>query len=101
MSPCFRCPALYRERRPHHWWLPAIDEMFAGVWLLEPTPKTLDFMRSVVNQVIYAAPWQWEQAAWNEVVMWFVWAMGSNGQLRYRMLPVESFSNISEWLKAC
>ena len=70
----------------------------AGVWLLEPTPKTLEFMRAVVNQVIYAAPWQWEQAAWNEVVMWYTWAMGNNGQLRYRVLPLESFSNISEWL---
>ena len=33
----------------------------------------------------------------NEVVLPFLWGMGEEGQLHYRVLPVEQYSNIREW----
>ena len=53
-------------------------------------------MRAVVERVVFIGRWQWEQAAWNEVVMAFSWGMGYHGQLRYRVLPVDRFANIRE-----
>ena len=37
---------------------------------------------------------QWDQAAWNEVILSFLVGMGYEAPLRYRILPVDQFSNI-------
>ena len=37
---------------------------------------------------------QWDQAAWNEVILGFLVGMGYEEPLRYRILPVDQFSNI-------
>ncbi len=39
---------------------------------------------------------QWDQAAWNEVLVGFVMGMGNDPPLRFRLLPVEQYANIGE-----
>jgi len=44
---------------------------------------------------------QWDQAAWNEVILSFLVGMGYEAPLRYRILPVDQFSNIgTAWCRA-
>jgi len=42
---------------------------------------------------------QWDQAAWNEVILSFLVGMGYEEPLRYRILPVDQFSNIGAALR--
>ena len=37
-----------------------------GLWYLQPTNRTVAFMRSMVYRIGYQAVWQWDQTAWNE-----------------------------------
>ena len=37
------------------------------------------------------------QTAWNDVIIAFLWGMGLDGQLRFRLLPVESYSNVGNY----
>lgn len=65
---------------------------------LRPTPLAVRFMQLLVHHVMWGAPWQWEQAAWNDVLMYFLWGSGEQDQLRYRLLPVSRYCNVGERL---
>ncbi|GAB4813297.1 hypothetical protein N2152v2_000343 [Parachlorella kessleri] len=73
-----------------------------GFWYLQPTNTSVAFMRALVDR-LWALPWGWEQAAWQEVIMAYLIGMGSEQPLRFRILPVDQFANtgvFEERLKA-
>lgn len=53
-------------------------------------------MWAVTNRVYREAPFQWEQTAWNELLPTFLWGQGDELPIRYRLLPVDQFSNIGQ-----
>ena len=65
-----------------------------GLWYLQPTNTTIEFMRAVVKRIAFEAVWQWDQTAFNEIIIPFLWGMGDQPPLRYRLLPVSKFLNI-------
>ena len=65
-----------------------------GVWYLQPSNVTLQFMKALVYRISVEAVWQWEQAAWNELIVPFLWGIGDAVPLRYRLLPIELFANV-------
>jgi Nucleotide-diphospho-sugar transferase len=65
-----------------------------GLWYLQPTDVTVAFMRAVVNRIAFHAVWQWDQTAFNEIIMPYTWGMGDQPPLKYRLLPVSKFLNI-------
>jgi len=67
-----------------------------GVWYLEPKPAVVAFMRALVDRIAYHAVWQWDQTAFNEVILHFLWGTGEHEPLRYRLLPFSEVSNIGE-----
>ncbi|KAG7674018.1 hypothetical protein NADE_004294 [Nannochloris sp. 'desiccata'] len=89
------------------WHIPANKERLdsanpcqsTGLWYLQPTNLTVQFMRAVVNRIAFQAVWQWDQTAFNEVIMPFLWGMGDQPPLRYRLLPVSKFLNIPVMLE--
>jgi hypothetical protein len=64
-----------------------------GLWYLQPTNITVQFMMAVVHRIAFHAIWQWDQTAFNEIIMPFLWGMGDQPPLRYRLLPVSKFMN--------
>ncbi|KAL4446222.1 hypothetical protein ABPG77_003029 [Micractinium sp. CCAP 211/92] len=56
-------------------------------------------MWAVTRRVYQEAPFQWEQAAWNEILPTFLWGQGDEPPIRYRLLPVDQFSNIGVFLR--
>ncbi len=65
-----------------------------GLWYLQPTNSTVQFMRAVVQRIAFDAVWQWDQTAFNEIIMPYLWGMGDQPPLRYRLLPVNKFLNV-------
>ena len=52
-------------------------------------------MRTLINYYYYTArPYSWEQAFFNELIMAFLWGMGDDPPLRFRILPQSSYANI-------
>jgi hypothetical protein len=70
-----------------------------GLWYLQPTNTTVQFMKAVVNRIAFQAVWQWDQTAFNEIIMPFLWGMGDQPPLRYRVLPVNKFLNVPVMLE--
>jgi len=64
-----------------------------GLWYLQPTNLTVQFMRAVVDRIAFHAVWQWDQTAFNEIIIPFLWGVGDEPPLRYRLLPVSKFVN--------
>ena len=68
-----------------------------GIWYLKPTPAVVAFMRAVVDRIGYHILDAWDQTAWNEIILHFLWGAGDQGEpLRYRLLPFSEFSNIGK-----
>jgi hypothetical protein len=65
-----------------------------GLWFLQPTNATVAFMAALVDRIAYHAPYQWDQTAWNELIIPQIFGMGDYPPLRYRLLPFYQFSNI-------
>uniref|UniRef100_A0A1D1ZNZ3 Glycosyltransferase n=1 Tax=Auxenochlorella protothecoides TaxID=3075 RepID=A0A1D1ZNZ3_AUXPR len=66
-----------------------------GLWYLRPTPPAKAFMLALVHRLIHPATWhQWDQTAWNEVILPFLWGTGDSEQLAYRILPNENYINV-------
>lgn len=65
-----------------------------GTWYLNPTTATVAFMRAVVDRIAYHAVWQWDQTAWNEIIIQLLWGTGDHEPLKYRVLSLAEFSNI-------
>lgn len=65
-----------------------------GLWFTEPRPATLLFLEHMLNWLLTRHPDQWEQAAFNEVIMAHVIGRAHQAPLRYRILPVELFLNV-------
>mmetsp|Transcript_1768 Transcript_1768/g.5121 ORF Transcript_1768/g.5121 Transcript_1768/m.5121 type:complete len:434 (+) Transcript_1768:363-1664(+) len=70
-----------------------------GAFYTKPSLATLQFYRYLSHWMIQTHPHQWDQAAWNEVVMAFLIGMGDEPALKYRILPVNRFMNIEVLLK--
>ncbi|PRW44369.1 putative dolichyl pyrophosphate Glc1Man9 c2 alpha-1,3-glucosyltransferase [Chlorella sorokiniana] len=63
-----------------------------GTWYLEPTPVAIRFMAAMRDHLLDPATrFQWDQTAWNEVIVPFLWGVGDEPPLRYRLLPARSF----------
>ena len=65
-----------------------------GLWYLQPTNTTISFMRAMVQRIAYDVIWQWDQTAWNEVILPFLWGAGDQNPLTYRLLPVSEYANV-------
>ncbi|KAK9826644.1 hypothetical protein WJX74_007660 [Apatococcus lobatus] len=65
-----------------------------GIWFTEPTPTTLVFLDDLLEWLLAKRNAQWDQAAWNEAIMSHLIGTGNLPGLRYRLLPIEHFSNI-------
>ena len=64
-----------------------------GTWYLQPTAAARAFMRAMARRVLHE-PHHWDQTAWNEVILPFIWGNGEDApQLRYRLLPHRSYAN--------
>ncbi|KAK2076196.1 hypothetical protein QBZ16_001128 [Prototheca wickerhamii] len=64
-----------------------------GTWYLQPTAAARAFMRAMARRVLQE-PHHWDQTAWNEVILPFLWGNGEDApQLRYRLLPHRSYAN--------
>lgn len=65
-----------------------------GLWFTEPRPATVLFLEHMLLWMLERHPEQWEQAAFNEVIMAHVIGRAHQAPLRYRILPVELFLNV-------
>ncbi|GAB4813837.1 hypothetical protein N2152v2_000883 [Parachlorella kessleri] len=66
-----------------------------GVWYLQPTEVTIRFMTSLYNRLTEEFRSQWDQTAWNEIIMGYLVTMGTDiPGMRYRLLPHAQYSNI-------
>ena len=71
-----------------------------GVWFLQPRPAVVHFMRVLVDRLMAAeSQHEWEQPAWNVVIMPFLIGRGDSEEppLRYRLLPHAGYANIGVW----
>ncbi|KAK9834700.1 hypothetical protein WJX74_007976 [Apatococcus lobatus] len=64
-----------------------------GGWFAQPTPPSILFLEHMLHWMTEWHPKQWDQAAWNELIMPHLFGTGSRPPLAYRLLPMESFSN--------
>lgn len=65
-----------------------------GVWYLEPTTPALAFIRALSDRVIFHQQSEWEQTAWNDVLLHFLWGAGDHEPVKYRALPLSKFVNL-------
>lgn len=65
-----------------------------GLWFSEPRDATVEFLEHMLDWMLNQHPEQWEQAAWNEVIMAHLIVVGEGSQLRYRLLPMQHFCNV-------
>lgn len=65
-----------------------------GAYYVRPTPAAMKFLAKLSDWVVHTHTQQWDQAAWNEVVMAFLVGMGDEEPLRYRILPISQFMNL-------
>lgn len=68
-----------------------------GVWYLEPTPPTVDFLRASMERIAYHHIYEWEQTAWNDVLIHFLWGAGDYEPVKYRNLPLSEFANLESY----
>jgi hypothetical protein len=40
-----------------------------GAWFLQPTNATVAFMAELVDRIAYHEVYQWDQTAWNELII--------------------------------
>ena len=62
-----------------------------------PTAATIRFFFTLAQRISYHVLHHWEQAAYNELIMGFLVGVGDEGPIRYRLLPIDKFSNIGVW----
>ncbi|KAL6779972.1 hypothetical protein ACKKBG_A14515 [Auxenochlorella protothecoides x Auxenochlorella symbiontica] len=66
-----------------------------GVWYLRPTPPARAFMLAMTQRLSAPATrHQWDQTAWNEVILPFLWGNGEVEPLAYRLLPHAHYANV-------
>ena len=65
-----------------------------GVWYLQPTKPTLEFMAALVERIAFHQVEEWDQTAWNDILLHFLWGAGNNEPLKYRALPQSQFANL-------
>lgn len=66
-----------------------------GVWYLRPTPPAKAFMLAMTQRLSAPATrHQWDQTAWNEVILPFLWGNGEVEPLAYRLLPHAHYANV-------
>lgn len=68
-----------------------------GAWYLKPTPTVILFIETVLDRILNSPIRQWEQAAWQEVVLNYVIGVEDRPPMKYRLLPTEEFSNVMIW----
>jgi hypothetical protein len=62
--------------------------------MLRPTASAIDFMHDYVERLMVSRVWQWEQTAWNEVILAYLWGSRDTAPLKYRLLPATDFMEI-------
>ena len=77
-------PSVQKHKSPCH---------STGGWFAQPTPPAILFLEDLLHWMTKWHPEQWDQAAWNELIMPHLIGTGSRAPLAYRLLPMESFSN--------
>ncbi|KAK9862816.1 hypothetical protein WJX84_001287 [Apatococcus fuscideae] len=65
-----------------------------GIWFSEPSPTSLIFLHDLLDWLLTKRSTQWDQAAWNEIIMSHLIGTGDQPGLRYRLLPIEHFNNM-------
>lgn len=65
-----------------------------GAWFAAPTRPAISFLEDLLDRMTVSHPEQWDQAAWNELIVLHLYGMGPKPPLAYRLLPVESFNNL-------
>lgn len=65
-----------------------------GLWFAEPRPATVMFLAELLEWMLEYRPTQWEQAAFNELIMSHVIGVEERSPLRYRIVPVRHFLNL-------
>jgi hypothetical protein len=71
-----------------------------GLWYLRPTKPAIEFMETLVERILYHRIEEWEQTAWNDVLVHFLWGAGDHEPLKYRALPQSQFANLGTCLVA-
>lgn len=64
-----------------------------GGWFAQPTQPAMLFLEDLLHWMTKWHPDQWDQAAWNELIMPHLFGTGSRAPLAYRLLPMDTFSN--------
>ena len=67
-----------------------------SLFYLQPTDITVRFVQDLVADLIFGAAVKWERVAWNERVVAYLYGMGNDVQLTYRILPVNEFCSMGE-----
>ena len=70
-----------------------------GGWFASPTQSAIAFLEDLIDRVTVTNPDQWDQAAWNEAIIPHLYGLGARLPLTFRVLPVESFSNLPTHIK--
>lgn len=65
-----------------------------GLWYLRPTKPAIEFMAALIERILYHRIEEWEQTAWNDVLVHFLWGAGDHEPLKYRALPQSQFANL-------
>ncbi|KAK9816801.1 hypothetical protein WJX72_005258 [[Myrmecia] bisecta] len=76
---------------------PAIPCQSTGLWFAQPTPAAHAFFRDLLDLLTRILVEQWDQAAWNEVLMGHLFGLGEAPPLRYRLLPMAQYNNIGTY----
>ncbi|KAK9867440.1 hypothetical protein WJX84_006632 [Apatococcus fuscideae] len=70
-----------------------------GAWFASPTPSAILFLEDLLERMTVSHPEQWDQAAWNEVIIAHLFGAGDRPPLVYRLMPVDKFSNLDTHTK--
>ena len=65
-----------------------------SLFYLQPTDITVRFVQDLVAELVFGAAAKWERVAWNERIVAYLYGMGNDVQLTYRILPVNEFCSM-------
>lgn len=65
-----------------------------GLWFVQPSVASRRFLKDMLDWLIVEHPTQWEQSAFNEIIVANLMGLGKEPGLRYRLLPTEMAMNI-------
>ncbi|KAK9826541.1 hypothetical protein WJX74_001525 [Apatococcus lobatus] len=69
-----------------------------GLWFAIPSDASKRFLRHLLVWLLDVRLSQWDQAAWNEVIMAHLFGAGDREPLRHRLLPEDEYNNYGTYV---